>query len=134
MKLNQKISSVVRTATALGTSVVALATPSIIWAQQLVPNELKQNPDIIAIIRAIIRFIVIVAFILAFVFLLIGGIRWITAGGDEKAVASARGMITAALIGLVIVLVAFAIIKVVETFFNVTIISGNVNIPTVGGP
>ena len=62
--------------------------------------------------------------------LLIGGIRWITAGGDEKGVASARNMITAALIGLVVVLVAYAIIRLVEIFFGFDIITGGVNIPT----
>ena len=63
--------------------------------------------------------------------LIIGGIRWILAGGDEKAVASARGTITAALIGLVIVLVAFALIRLVEIFFSVNIITGGVTIPVV---
>ena len=98
----------------------------------LVPGEtLGQVPDIIVVIRAIIRFILIVAFVLAFIFLLIGGIRWITAGGDEKGVAGARGMITSALIGLVIVLVAYAIIRLVETFFGFDIITGGVTVPTI---
>ena len=100
--------------------------------QDLVPAEtLGQVDDIIPVIRAIIRFILIVAFVLAFIFLIIGGIRWITAGGDEKGVAGARGMITGALIGLVIVLVAFALIRLVETFFGFPIISGGVAVPTI---
>jgi len=78
-----------------------------------------------------IRVIIIIAFVLAFVFLLIGGIRWILAGGEEKAIGSARGMVTGALIGLVIVLSAFAIIKLIETFFGVIIISGPFNVPTI---
>ncbi len=112
---------------------VTLAVPAAVFAQNIVPNELQSNTDIIQIVRAVVRFILLIAFVLAFIFLLIGGLRWITAGGDEKSVAGARGMITAALIGLVIVLLAFAIIKLVETFFGVTIISGNLTIPTVSG-
>lgn len=104
----------------------ALAYPAAAIAAQLVPTELSGNPDIISIIQAIIKFILLVAFVLAFVMLLIGGIRWIVAGGDEKAVSGARNTITAALIGLVIVLVSFALIKLVEIFFNVTIISGDI--------
>lgn len=111
--------------------VALIAVPGAVHAQNLVPEELSHNSDIIAIIRAIIRFIMIIAFILAFIFLLIGGIRWITAGGDEKGVAAARGMITSALIGLVIVLVAYAIIRLVETFFGVPIISTNLEVPTI---
>src|SRR3989344_5982425 len=112
---------------------VILAVPALVFAQtDLVPNEtIGKVNDIVVVIRAIIRFILIVAFIAAFVMLLIGGIRWITAGGDEKGVASARNMITAALIGLVIVLVAYAIIRLVEIFFNVTIISGAFSIPNI---
>ena len=113
--------------------IASMAIPAAAFAQNIVPNELQGNTDIIQIVRAIIRFILLIAFVLAFIFLLIGGLRWITAGGDEKSVASARGMITAALIGLVIVLLAFAIIKLVETFFGVTIVSGNLSIPTVSG-
>lgn len=110
----------------------ALIYPFAVFAQDIVPESLKANTEIVPIIRAIIRFIVIVAFVLAFIFLLIGGIRWITAGGDEKGVAAARGMITSALIGLVIVLVAFAIIKLVETFFGVPIISNPIDIESIG--
>ncbi|KKS83316.1 MAG: hypothetical protein UV59_C0043G0006 [Candidatus Gottesmanbacteria bacterium GW2011_GWA1_43_11] len=112
----------------------AMAMPLAVFAQSnIVPNEIQNNTDIVQIVRAVVRFILLIAFVLAFIFLLIGGLRWITAGGDEKSVAGARGMITAALIGLVIVLLAFAIIKLVETFFGVTIISGDLTIPTVSG-
>lgn len=110
----------------------AMVAPTAASAQQLVPNEIKGIDNIVAVVRAIIQFILVVAFVLAFIMLLIGGIRWITAGGDEKAVGSARNMITAALIGLVVVLVAYALIKLVETFFGVNIISQGVTIPVVG--
>jgi len=96
----------------------------------LVPRDLRPINDIVRVVRGAIQFILVVAFVLAFIFLLIGGIRWITAGGDEKAVAGARGMITAALIGLVIVLVSYAIIRLVEIFFGFDIITGTINIPT----
>lgn len=116
----------------------ALATPLVVRAQisgQLVPEGpqgIREIDNIIEVIQAAIRFILLVAFVLAFIFLIIGGIRWIVAGGDEKGVAGARGMITAALIGLVIVLVSFALIRLVEEFFGVVIISDTVSVPTVG--
>ena len=113
---------------------VMLATPAIVLADNtpIVPMEsIGKVNNILVVIQAIIRFILIVAFIAAFIMLLIGGIRWITAGGDEKGVASARNMITAALIGLVVVLVAYAIIRLVELFFGFQIISNGVKIPTI---
>ena len=116
--------------------IAMLALPAVALAQggELVPNKLAATNNIVFVVRAIIRFILLVAFVLAFVMLLIGGIRWITAGGDEKGVASARNMITAALIGLVIVLIAYALIRLVEIFFGVNIITGAVCIPTVQNP
>lgn len=110
--------------------VIALTAPAAAFAQTLVPSELTKTPNLINVIQAIIRFVLIFAFVVAFVMLLIGGIRWIMAGGDEKAVEKARNTITAALIGLVIILVAYAIIRVVETFFGLTIL-GTVTVPTI---
>jgi hypothetical protein len=82
-------------------------------------------------VTAIIRLIIIIAFVVAFIFLLIGGIRWIIAGGETKAVEGARNMVTGALVGLIIVLAAFAIIRLVEFFFSISIISGPISLPTV---
>jgi hypothetical protein len=45
--------------------------------------------------------------------LVIAGIAWINAGGDPKALESARSRITNAVIGLVIVVAAFAISVIV---------------------
>lgn len=101
-------------------------------ATNLVPNDtLGKVDNIVEVIRGVIRFILVVAFVIAFIMLIVGGIRWILAGGDEKSVEKARNTITAALIGLVIVLVAYALIRLVEIFFNVQIITGGVKIPTI---
>ncbi len=82
------------------------------------------------IIQAFIRLILIVAFVVAFIVLLIGGVRWILAGGDKAAMESARGMVTGAVIGLFLVLSVWAIIVLIETFFGVNIIrSGSFELP-----
>lgn len=111
---------------------LSLAVPAAAMAETLVPETLVNTDNVIVVVRAIIRFILLIAFVIAFIMLLVGGIRWILAGGDEKSVEKARNTITAALIGLVVVLVAYALIRLVETFFNVQIISGrDFRIPTV---
>jgi len=79
----------------------------------------------------VIRILIIAAFILAFIFLLLGGLRWVIAGGDEKAVAAARAMIIGTLVGLLIVLSAYALLRLLEFFFGVTIISGEFVIPQI---
>lgn len=112
----------------------SLAIPQAVFAadpagQSLVPSQLEPINNPITVIRGIIRFILLIAFIIAFIMLLVGGIRWIMAGGDEKSVEKARNTITAALIGLVVILVAYALIRIVELFFNVNVITGTTSIP-----
>jgi len=75
------------------------------------------------IISALIKLVLVIAAIVAFFYLLIGGVKWITSGGDKEQTAKAQSTITAALIGLVIVFAAWAIIKLVETFFGLSIIT-----------
>ena len=62
------------------------------------------------------------ATIAALFVLLIGGIRWITSGGDKAATESARGIITAAIIGLVLVFSVYAILRLIELFFGIDLI------------
>jgi len=59
-----------------------------------------------------------------FIFLIIGGFQWITAGGDPKALDSARGRITNALIGIVIVVAAYSIAIIIESVLGIKIVSG----------
>ncbi len=75
-------------------------------------------------IQAAVSLAFIVALILVFFFLIFGGIKWIISGGDQKQTEAARNMITAAIVGLAIVALAYAITKVLETFFNVQILGG----------
>lgn len=71
------------------------------------------------IISAAVKLILVIAALVSFIFLVLGGIRWITSGGDKEGTAKAQGTITAALIGLVIVFAAWAIINLLQTFFGI---------------
>lgn len=55
--------------------------------------------------------------------MIVGGITWITSGGDKQAIESARSRITNALIGIVIVLSIFAIVKIIEIFFGISLLA-----------
>ncbi len=76
------------------------------------------NLNIGQIVQGLITLALIVAAVVFFFMLVIGGIRWILSGGDKAQTESARGQITAALIGLVIVFAAWAIASVLGTFFG----------------
>ncbi len=47
--------------------------------------------------------------VLAIIIILFGGFRWMTAGGNEDKVAEAKKLIIAGIVGIIIVLAAFAI-------------------------
>jgi hypothetical protein len=75
--------------------------------------------EIGTIISAGVSLILIVAGLIAFVYLLLGGIKWITSGGDSAAVEAARGQIVQALIGLIVVFASWGLIILVEQMTNV---------------
>jgi hypothetical protein len=59
--------------------------------------------------------------LIAVVMILYGGFMWMTAGGNEDKVSTAKKIITAAVIGLIVILLAWAIvIFVVNSANNVT--------------
>lgn len=64
-----------------------------------------------AVIRVILGFLGIIAVVI----ILLGGFKWMTAGGNEDKVGEAKKLITAGIIGLVIILTAFAIATFVLT-------------------
>ncbi len=84
-----------------------------------------------ALISTAITLILVLAGIIFFFMLVIGGVQWITSGGDKAKTEGARNQITAALIGLVIVFAAWAIASILGTFFGVEIF--NFTLPTVNG-
>jgi len=55
--------------------------------------------------------------------LLLGGIQWITAGGDSKATEAASGRIRTAIIGLVLLFSAYAIVSLIQNIFGVKILT-----------
>ncbi len=48
--------------------------------------------------------------LIAVIFILYGGFVWMTAGGNEEKIAKAKKVISAAVIGLIVVLLAWAIV------------------------
>jgi hypothetical protein len=70
--------------------------------------------------------------IVLFIMLVVGGFKYLTSGGDPKAVESAQKTLTSAILGLVLLLSAYLILKLIGNFtgidlttFRVSINSGN---------
>ena len=67
------------------------------------------------------------AFLLYF---LMGGVTWITAGGDKGKIEEARNHITQGLVGLAILAASYVIIKFIETAIGMNLL--NISWPTAG--
>ena len=65
----------------------------------------------------ILTFILIIAVIISLVYLIWGGIKWITSGGDKGNVETARNQIIAAIIGLIVAFLAWFLINLILSLF-----------------
>lgn len=80
------------------------------------------------IVGVIVTMLFIIAVVVALLFLIWGGIRWITSGGDKAQVETARNHIVAAIVGLIIVLLAYFVIQIVLGLFGLSV--GSLTLPT----
>lgn len=95
------------------------------------PNDQIKITDVGQLISALVGTLLIVSALLAFFYLILGGIQWITAGGDKTGMEAARNKITHAIVGLIIVGAAWAIMLLVQNFLGVQIIgNSNLTLPT----
>lgn len=67
--------------------------------------------------------IILVAGLATFIYLIWGGVEWITSGGEKDKINGAKQKITNAIIGLAIVAGAWAIYLLIDYFFGIGIIS-----------
>lgn len=85
------------------------------------------------LLPALIAAGLVIGVVIFFFMLLAGAVQWISSGGDKGAVEAARGRITNAIIGLVILLSLFAITRLIETFFGIDILYLNLGPLFIGG-
>lgn len=69
--------------------------------------------DIGQLFNTILRFVLVIASLLVFMYLIWGGIEWVTSGGDKGKTESARNKITAAVVGLIIIAASYAIFTLI---------------------
>ena len=74
--------------------------------------------DLGPIIQNLITILFIIATIAALFFLIFGGIRWITSGGDKAKLEESRNIIVAAVIGLVLTFLSYFILNLILRFFG----------------
>jgi len=84
-------------------------------------NETDPRDMAVEIVKYLMTFLGIIAVVV----ILLGGFKWMTAAGNEDKVAEAKQLIIAGVIGLIIVLAAFAIVQFVVTITS-DALNGNI--------
>ena len=85
------------------------------------------DQDIRIVIAKVINVALSLLGVIAVVIILAGGFKWMTAGGNEDKVAEARKTLSSGIIGLTIILSAYAIARFVLGQLSVATGSGNVD-------
>ncbi len=70
------------------------------------------------LINGVLSFVMVLAALLVFFYLILGGIEWITSGGDKGQTEKARNKITSAVIGLIILAASYAILQLLFNFLG----------------
>lgn len=76
-------------------------------------NNANSTNDVAGFMKQIINILLYVLGSIAVLMIVIGGIRYVVSGGDQKAVTDAKNTILYAVIGLVVALMAYAIVNFV---------------------
>jgi len=87
------------------------------------------NVDVGIILTNALTILFFVAALVVVFMVVLGAFQWITAGGDKDSLGKARERITQALIGFVILALAWLIVKVVGDFININVTNIN-KLPT----
>jgi hypothetical protein len=111
----------------LSVSVVLLVVtllPSVILAQGVLPpapyntrqsaGVLGGNQSVTSILFRVLDILLMFAGLVAVIFVIVGGYRYVTAGGNEEAVESAKHTILNAIIGVAVIILSYAILRVVQ--------------------
>lgn len=114
MQYAMKIANIVVIASLLALMVVPLMASAQWQEPEAGDSGLPEDSNVNELLIRIINVLLAVAGLVAVVFLIIGGFRYITAGGNEEAAEAGKKTIVNAIIGIVVIILSFVIVRVVS--------------------
>lgn len=78
-------------------------------------------PQLQELFQRIIGLVVPLAFVVLLIMLLYAGFKFLTSGGEPKALQSAGGTVTWAILGIVFLVLAWLVLRLIEAFTGITI-------------
>lgn len=95
-----------------------VALPLLTHGQFLPPDGggigVAEDVTITGFLIRIIQILLAIAGLIAVLFLIVGGFRYITAGGNEETTEAAKKTITNSIIGIVVIILSFVIVRVIS--------------------
>jgi len=76
-------------------------------------------------LKTVLNFLLGAGGVAAFVYLLWGGLQWVSSGGDKEGIEKARKKILNALIGLVVVFSSYTLLYIMRVLFKIDLIQVN---------
>ena len=110
-----------------GAAAIAATIPSEALAQTNITTPTGFFTDFGVFISSLLNFVMVIAALLVFVYLIWGGIDWITAGTDKGKTDGARTRITNAVIGLIVLAASYAILTLVLNFLDYSDLNDVIN-------
>ena len=109
-------------------SLALVAAPFLAAAQFQIPDSggtgltggITNETSLTGFILRVINIALALAGLIAVLFLIIGGFRYITAGGNEEAAGSAKKIILNAVIGIIVIILSFVVVRVVSNTLTTT--------------
>lgn len=94
-------------------------------AQGNLPGAVSADPqkNFGSLLGGLMGGIMIIAAIAVLIYLLWGGLEWITSGGDKGKTEAARNKITQAVIGLIVLAATTAIFMLLQNFLGICVLS-----------
>jgi hypothetical protein len=126
--MKKSLKAMVATAGAVGSYVSATAA---VYAQAVSPVSIAAPTGyasgIGSLIQFVLRAVLAIGALLVFGYLVMGGIEYITSGGEKGKTEAARNKITAAVVGLIILAASWAILNLALNFLGFGDLSSAIN-------
>ena len=104
--------------------VFAAATP---WGGCLESTDVATIKCIVPLFTNLVQGVLAISGVVLFIMLVVGGFNFLLSGGDPKKLEAARGTLTGAIIGLVVIVSAYLIIKTIEVTTGAPVTQFNLN-------
>ena len=97
-----------------------------VYAQdiKMIPETVTPFKNLGDLLASGIQIALLAAGLMVLMMVIWGGIQYVTSGGDKELAQAAQKRITAALVGLVIVVAAYALAVILEKVLGIKIVSG----------